>query len=506
MILALILVPLLAGLAAYVLRNILLRRALLVGTAAAHLALVVWVWRDRPAMPAALLEGWLALDEPGLLFLSIASVLFLAASVYAVGYLRNEAPHPVRRDIEEGSLFTNEPEGRFIACLLLFLASMTVVTVSQHLGLLWVAVEATTLASAPLIYFHRHHRSLEATWKYLLICSVGIALALPANFALAAAASHEPGASHGVSLVLSSLIDNAKSLDTSWLRAALLFGVVGYGTKMGLAPMHTWLPDAHSEAPSLVSALLSGALLNCAFLAILRLHQVCLAAGLGGFSSDLLVGFGLFSLATAAVFIVRQADFKRMLAYSSVEHMGILSLGVGLGGIGTYGAALHALNHSCTKAGLFLVAGNILAVYGTRRCTDVKGMSRLAPFTAVLWLAGFFGITGAPPFGVFFSEFTIIRAAMEADRGIVVAAVLLLLAIIFIGMASLVLPMTQGPVREIDLARKEHGQSARVRPGLLLTLPSLVLFALVVVLGAYVPAKLQVVLNETAVKLGGRGS
>jgi hypothetical protein len=174
---------------------------------------------------------------------------------------------------------------------------MTLVLVSRHLGLIWVAVEATTLASAPLIYFHRQPRSLEATWKYLLICSVGIALALLGNFFLAVAAQKAPAHVH---LTIEALRLHATSLDQTWLKAAFLL-LVGYGTKMGLAPLHTWLPDAHSEAPSVISALLSGALLNCALLAILRIHGLLEAAGLGAFSGELLVIFGLFSMGVAAV-------------------------------------------------------------------------------------------------------------------------------------------------------------------------------------------------------------
>src|SRR5439155_12404295 len=174
-------------------------------------------------------------------------------------------------------------------------------------GLLWIAVEATTLASAPLIYFHRHHRSLEATWKYLLICSVGIGLALLGNFFLAVAASGASGA--GGSLSIGALREHAAQLHMPWLKGAFLFLLVGYGTKMGLAPLHTWLPDAHSEAPSVVSALLSGALLNCALLGIVRVQQVCAAAGQAAFGQGLLVGFGLLSMAVAAVFILGQADY-----------------------------------------------------------------------------------------------------------------------------------------------------------------------------------------------------
>ncbi len=252
MIFALFLIPLASGLAAYWLRSDGIRRTLLVGTALVHAGLTAaaWAWRPGPAW-----AGWLALDEIGLLFLSIVSALFLAAAVYGVGYLSHE--RQVRHiDTEEHLFFSNEPEAIFTGCLLLFLASMTLVTVSQHFGLLWVGVEATTLASAPLIYFHRHHRSLEATWKYLLICSVGIALALLGNFVLAVAASD--GGDAPTALTLAELVRSPAHLHARWVEAAFLFFLVGYGTKMGLAPLHTWLPDAHSESPSVVSALLSG--------------------------------------------------------------------------------------------------------------------------------------------------------------------------------------------------------------------------------------------------------
>jgi hydrogenase-4 component F len=237
------------------------------------------------------LGGWLALDAAGLLFLSITSGLFLMVSFmsWAISARRQTGT----TDPEEGFLFDNAPEAVFIGCLLLFLAAMTLVTVSQHFGLLWVAIEATTLASAPLIYFHRHHRSLEATWKYLLICSVGIALALLANFFLAWRRRRPNGRklSHGVVRAR----DAGAGLQVPWLKAACLLFFVGYGTKMGLAPLHTWLPDAHSEAPSAVSALLSGAVLNCAFLGLIRVQQVCVAAGLGGFGRDVWMALGLVS-------------------------------------------------------------------------------------------------------------------------------------------------------------------------------------------------------------------
>src|SRR5229473_6299438 len=383
MILLLILIPTLAGAASFFILSDPLRRGLLVSTAIVQFALSVGTWL---APPAPALGGWLAEDALGRLFLTLTSLLFLASSFYAVAYLREEREQS-HADSEEGFLFSNAREASFTGCLLLFLSAMTLVTLSQHLGLLWVAVEATTLASAPLIYFHRHHRSLEATWKYLLICSVGIALALLGNFFLAVAASDHGGTS--VRLVLPDLIAGAGGLRIVWLKAAFLLFLVGYGTKMGLAPLHTWLPDAHSEAPSVVSALLSGALLNCALLGIVRVQQVCAAAGQAAFGQGLLVGFGLLSMAVATVFILGQSDYKRMLAYSSVEHMGILALAIGLGGAATFGAMLHAVNHSLTKAALFLVAGNILAAYGTKSTTEVSGVIRVLPASGLLWIAGF---------------------------------------------------------------------------------------------------------------------
>ncbi|HEX3725053.1 MAG TPA: proton-conducting transporter membrane subunit, partial [Pirellulales bacterium] len=430
----------------------------------------------------------------GLLFLSTVSVLFLGCAVYSVGYLRREK-HRTHIDYEDHLFFNNSPEAVFTGCMLLFLSSMTLVCTSQHFGLLWVGIEATTLASAPLIYFHRQHRSLEATWKYLLICSVGIALALMGTFLLAVATVDERTAS-GMSLVVSDLIAAAARLHVPWLKAAFLFFLVGYGTKMGLAPMHTWLPDAHSESPSVVSAMLSGALLNCAFLGILRGHQVCVAAGAGEFSQELLRVFGLLSMAIAAIFILGQVDFKRMLAYSSVEHMGILALGVGLGGAGAFGAGLHAINHSLTKACLFLVAGNILAVYETKAVKDISGVRRLLPLSGILWVAGFLAITGSPPFGTFLSEFTILKAALDGHYYKVAVAYLGLLALIFISMANIVLPMSQGLPRTSLL-------TSRTRESLWATLPPAALCLLVLVTGTYLPPTVTDMLHHVAAALGG---
>ncbi len=490
-ILALVLVPLLAGILAFFMRADAWRRALLAATALAHAGMTVSCW----VRPPRSIHEWLALDALGLLFLSITSLLFLAATPCAIGYLRRQGAGD-REEEGEALLFTAAPEAVFTGCLLLFLATMTLVTVCHHLGLLWAAIEATTLASAPLIYFRRHPRSLEATWKYLMICSVGIALALLGNFFMAVA-----GLAQGrpeTHLILGDLLSKAPLLHVSWLKAAFLFLLVGYGTKMGLAPMHTWLPDAHSESPSVVSALLSGALLNCAFLGILRAQQVCAAAGQAAFSRDLLLGFGLLSMGVAAVFVLNQPDYKRMLAYSSVEHMGILAFGVGLGGEGDFGAMFHAVNHSLAKAMLFLVAGNILALYKTKLSAEVRGVSRVIPISGALWIAGLLAISGLPPFGTFFSEFTILKASLDQGRSWVATAYLALLALVFVGMATSMLRMAQGMpskgARDSVLPRRESW---------LQTLSPVTLGVAVLILGLWLPPALDRVLHEAASLLGG---
>ena len=488
MVVALVLVPSVSGLLVLLLPFERGRRLLLLGAAAVHLALVIAALAHRPG---SALNGWLEADALGLLFLLIASFLFFLGSVYAVGYLQRETRSP-HADWVEGMLFSNEPERIFIGCMLLFLGAMALLTLSQHLGLLWVAIEATTLASAPLIYFHRHHRSLEATWKYLLIASVGIALALLGTLFLAAAAS---GQGTPAPLLLKDLMARGSALDQTWLKAGFLLLLVGYGTKMGLAPLHTWLPDAHSESPSLVSALMSGALLNCAFLGILRAYQIMAAAGQADFAQGLLVGFGLLSMGVGAAFIIRQADYKRMLAYSSVEHMGILAVGVGVGGAATFGALFHAVNHSLAKGLLFLVAGNILAAYKTTATRGVRGMLRVLPVSGPLWVAGFLAISGSPPFGSFLSEFTILQASIVRGQAAVAALYLALLAIAFVGMAAVFFRMAQGepwtqpvtPVREAALA----------------VAPALILALAVLLLGVYLPPGLDSTLQSATALLGG---
>lgn len=493
MILALLIIPFTAGILSFMLRCDCLRRLLLVSASFAHMVLTLCiVFFSLPAQ----LGGWFALDPLGKVFLLISSVLFFAASLYAVGYLRleGESGRDKNNVREEEGILSNAPDAVFIGCLLFFLFTMTLVIVSQHFGVLWVGMEATTLVTAPLIYFHRHQRSLEATWKYLLVCSVGIALALLGNLFLAVSGSY--GGGQHVPLLISDFVRQARFLHFPWLKVAFLFLFVGYGTKMGLAPFHTWLPDAHSEAPSVISALLSGALLNCAFLSILRIHQVCVAAGIGAFSQDIFIVFGIISMFFAALFILGQTDYKRMLAYSSIEHMGILCLGIGIGKIAIFGSLFHAINHSLVKAMLFFTAGNILHNFRTKSIGEVKGVIDVLPFSGILWMAGFFAITGTPPFGTFLSELIILKGAFDARHSVIAVLYLILLAVIFMGMAHIFLSMAQGKskLKLSDTRQKQTG---------LVILPAVFLGMISLFLGMYMPKALQDVLTQAVCMLGG---
>ncbi len=477
MALSLILLPLLLAGVVFALPSERLRPWLMALAAAGHTALTGYaIWGGEPV---SALDRWLYLDHPGKVVLGLVSLLFLLCSLYAPAYLAVRAAQ------------TNRV---LCPCLLLSLGMMSFVVLSHHLGLMWVAMEATTLTTAPCIYFNRNARSLEATWKYLLVCSVGIALALFGSFFLAYAALHASEHSSATTLLFPDLIQSAKQgqLKIPWLHAAFVLLLVGYGTKMGLAPMHTWKPDAYGEAPGLVGALLAGGMASCAFLAILRFYQICRAAGQAAFAQDLLIFLGLLSMVIGALFMVRQRDFKRLLAYSSVEHMGILAFGIGIGStLALFGALLHIINNGLTKGVLFLSAGNIHRAFGSKSTADVRGALRLLPISGSLFLAGFLAITGSPPFGPFLSEFTIVNAALDAEQFALGGMFVGLLAIAFIGMGTTVLAVLQGDPPEGVRARLSSDT-----PGLVL--PILLLMGLVLMLGLYLPGPLATLLWDAA--------
>jgi hydrogenase-4 component F len=462
MALLVILVPLILGAVAFSWPDNRTRPRLLLAGAGLHLAGIVAIW-IHPDPPV--LGGYLFLDAAGKVVLTTSSVLFLASAIYAQGYL-------AAREDRDNRIF--------VGGLLVLLAAMTTVGMAQHLGVLWVAIEITTLATAPLIYFNHNARSLEAAWKYLLVSSLGIALALLGTFLLALSGAG-PGGPR--SLLLADLIRAGPELSRPWVRAAFVFLLVGYGTKMGLAPLHSWKPDAYGEAPGLLGALLAGGITNFAFLSVVRVYQVTSAAGEGAFAEEALLGLGLLSMALAAVFMAGQRDFKRMLAYSSVEHMGILSVALGLGGAAVTGAFYHVVNNGLSKGVLFLAAGNIHRAFGSKRTDEVRGAARRLPISGPLFLFGFLAVTGTPPFSPFWSEFMILNAAFGSGRYVVGGLFLLFLAVIFIGMGATVLSVVQG---------SDEGAPARsgFRDGWLTAGPPLVLLLAVLALGLWLPARL----------------
>lgn len=408
-----ILIPFMAGVLAFFFPAA-WGRVLLALTGVLHLLLSVSLWIQRPE---AVFNAYFAVTPEGMLSLIVISLLFFLVSIYSMSYLK---------------MAELEREPVFIGSMLLFLSTMTMVTLSDHIMVMWIAIEATTLASAPLIYTYRTAKALEATWKYVLICSVGIAMALLGSVLITVAMD---AGSVEAPVSFSALTAVATRLDPFWLKVGFVFILVGYGTKMGLAPMHTWLPDAHSEAPSPASALLSGVLLNCAYLGIFKTHKVMVSAGLGDFSGGTLMFFGLISILAAATYILKQSEYKRLLAYSSIENMGIIAFGTGVGGIGVYGAMICLIHHSLIKSSLFLTSGNILLGYGCRIIQNIGDLVTRMPRTFVVFFGGFVAISGFPPFGMFVGEMLIIIGTFQAGHYLAAGLFLVSLCVIFAGFA-----------------------------------------------------------------------
>ncbi len=468
-----ILVPLGFATVAFVTPSNRWRPLVLPVAALTHLAVVLRAITD-PGPPMA----WLAVDPLARIVLGVVALLFTCCALYAPGYLRARSDRPNRR---------------LCGGLLLQVAMLSLVATTNHLGLLWVALEATTLLSAPLIYFNQTPKALEAAWKFLLIGSVGIALALLGSFFLAYSAL---ASGHESSLEFGDLVTLAPHLSKPWLHAAFVTLFVGYGTKMGLAPMHTWKPDAYGEAPGILGAMLAGGVTTGAFLAILRLLTIMHAAGESGFAQPILVFMGLLSMLFASVFMVRQKDIKRMLAYSSVEHMGILVLGAGLGGLALFGALLHMINNALTKGVLFLSVGNIHRAFDSKNTDVVRGAIGRVPVSAALFLTGFLAITGSPPFGPFVSEFTIARAAFASGHFVAAGLYLALLMAVFLGMGSTVLAVVLGepPPSTSPPAQRERAA---------LTLPIVLALLFVLALGVYLPSLLRELLEQAAAHIEG---
>ncbi len=396
--------------------------------------LAVSVW--RVARTGSLEFGkYLRADTLTVFFLVSLGAVFLLVLLYSTSYIRHI------------------PAGRFssprwfYSLLFLFLFSIIAVYLANNLGFLWIMMEATTLASALLVGFYNTEGAVEAGWKYLIVCTVGLAFALFGTIVFYVAAVHA-GLKPELALQWPVLAQAGRMLAGSQtlLKLGFIFLVVGYGTKIGLVPMHSWLPDAHAEAPSPVSAMLSAALLNCAVYALVRYDAIISHAIGATFSHRLFIFFGAASVVVAGLLMILQQDLKRLLAYSSVEHMGIIATGLGLGGFfGLYGALLHTFTHSMAKSLLFFGAGHVRETVGTSRISMLKGLARTLPWTSAALVAGLIAIAGLPPFGLFISEFSILREAFSQRHWLAALVLLVMLSVVFAAMTFHFLKILPGP-------------------------------------------------------------
>jgi hydrogenase-4 component F len=399
----------------------------------------------------------------------IVSIVGFVSSLYSIGYMGHEFDHGI---IDDKKLRL------YYSLFHVFMFTMLLVGVTNNLGL-WIAIEMTTLVSALLMILYSRKSSVEAAWKYVIISTVGITFALFGTILTYYAAVNILGET-GDALNWTSLISVANQFDPTIMKLAFIFILIGYGTKAGLAPMHTWLPDAYSESPTPVGALLSGTLVNCAMYGIIRFYSIATKSTGPEFTSNLMIIFGLLSLGIAVPFIILQEDYKRLLAYSSVEHMGIIAIGIGFGGVfGIFGAILHMFNHAMTKSLMFFGAGNILLKYDTKEIFNVSGIVKTMPVTGAMFVVGTLALTGSPPFSIFISEFTILAAGFS--QGHIVATVLFLLFIImiFAGFFNNVSKMAFG----MPKPGIEKGEVSRWT---LFAMGILIVF--VIVLGVYIPA------------------
>jgi hydrogenase-4 component F len=389
----------------------------------------------------------------------------------------------------------NEESGKrlYFMMLNLYLFANTMALISNHLGLYWVAAETTTLSVAPLIYYYADEESLEAMWKYLFLVSVGIAFAFIGLLFLTLSANGTPLA--GQQLLISAYTQMSTLLNPIWLKASFIFVFVGLSTKIGIAPMHPGDIDATSNAPSPIAALMSGSLRGTALMGVLRLYQIMVPTATAEFARMIMIIGGMFSLFVAFVFMFKVTNYKRMIAYSSVEHLGLITLGIGTGGVAFIGAMLHSVFNSLTKVVLFFNAGNIHRSYRSREVSSVWNVLNAMPWTGWLFLFGFFAIIAMPPFGIFFSELMIFQGLMS--RPWLLAVVLFFLFFIFVGMSRTVFGMLYGAA-----PKDAPPPSAVAEKFDIMHFGSIVLLVVLIALGVGMPTQLYATVVQISKDFG----
>lgn len=426
-------------------------------------------------------------DSLSMVVLLLISFVSFVSSIYSVNYMGKQY---------QDGLVDDKHLVRYYQGFNIFIFTMILVPIINNTGLMWVAIEATTLISVLLIMIYVKEDAIRSAWKYLIIATVGLSFALIGTIFFYYANIHDPLSSvqpEEDKINWTNMLQNSKLLDPMIVKIAFIFIIIGYGTKAGIAPMHTWLPDAHSESPTPISAMLSGVLLNCALYGILRFHLISSGSIGEEYSANLLVIFGLLSVGIASFSILFQKDMKRMLAYSSVENIGIITLAFGFGGlVGIYGAILHMINHAIVKPLMFFANGKISQKYETKAMSKIKGIFTIMPVTGVMFLIGGLAIIGLPPFNIFLSKFMILYSGFSSNNNILASTVLIiLLAIIFVGFIRNLVMMSFGkPKTQID--NGELGNLSIIAMGILV--------AFIIILGMYIPEPLDTLIND-AVKI-----
>ncbi|HWK28973.1 MAG TPA: proton-conducting transporter membrane subunit [Solirubrobacter sp.] len=435
--------------------------------------------RDGAAVTA--LHGWLRLDSLGAVFLVATAFLYAAASAFSIGYL----------GVAAGEARFAPFARRYCALLNLFAWTMLLVPLASDFGILWVAVELTTIISALLVAIDRTDAALEASWKYVLIASSGLGIALLAIIVLYAAGT--PALGEAYVPRFERVFAAGDALHPDAVHLAFVLAVVGFGTKVGFVPLHTWLPDAHSEAPAPASAMLSGSLLAAALYAVLRFYQVAVVAGQRTFAGHVLVVFGALSLVVASLFVLRQRSFKRLLAYSSIEHMGVIALGIGFGApLAVAGALLHVLTHASAKGLAFFGAGSVLRRYDTKDVDGVTGAATVLPWSGPLFLAAALALCGLPVSGVFRSEFQIVAGGFAQPQYVGLAILIVFVNVAFFGVLWHVGRMVLTPAAP-DQPRGELS--------VWMVAAMVACLIVVVALGAHVPSELGALLGNAAERL-----
>ncbi|HEX5458273.1 MAG TPA: hydrogenase 4 subunit F [Candidatus Nitrosotalea sp.] len=419
------------------------------------------------------------IDSLGAIILLPISIVGFVSALYSVNYMGRQY---------DNGMIDMKHVTRYYQGFNVFLLTMLVVPISNNIGIMWVTVEATTLISVLLIMLYFKQNAIEAAWKYLIIATVGLSFALIGITFFYYANTNVESSQDAMNWT--GMMHNSKLFDPNLVKIAFVFILVGFGTKAGLAPMHTWLPDAHSEAPTPVSALLSGVLLNCAFYCIIRFHIISTSTVGPAFSSQLLIILAVVSVGIAAASIYFQKDMKRMLAFSSVEHMGLISLGIGFGGlVGVYGALLQIVNHAIVKPMMFFASGTVTQKYETKAISKITGIIKVMPVTGVLFVVGGLALVGMPPFNIFLSEFLILGAGLKSGQFLAVAIVILFLVITFAVFLRHLIRMVFGNSPP-EIKNESMGKLAII--------PVAILGSLVLILGVYVPEQLQTLVHDAA--------